>query len=244
LIALVIASVRTAATFAIVSLYVIVCGPPGIAIALWFRWPMILYWLSEKGVRLGFALAGIRVVCEGTIDVGRAAVYCANHASHLEAPVVYSLLRPLYPRVSGIYKKELAKTPILGKVWAIGGFVPVDRRDRQQSDQAIALAVERLRAGNSFMVFPEGTRSRSGVLQPFKKGAFVMAIAAQAPVVPVAVLGADKAMRRGSALIWPATVLVRFGEAVPTAGMTYDDRDRLMAAVRARVGAMLGQGGA
>jgi 1-acyl-sn-glycerol-3-phosphate acyltransferase len=81
-------------------------------------------------------------------------------------------------------------------------------------------------------VFPEGTRSRTGELLPFKKGGFVMAIKAQAPVVPVAVSGGRDAMRKGSRIIHPVTVTVEFCPRVDTSGMTFDDRDRLVAIVR------------
>jgi 1-acyl-sn-glycerol-3-phosphate acyltransferase len=243
--ALVLASVRTVVTFVIVSLYVLAAGPPGIAVALIFRWVTPLYWLSYGGICLGLALAGVRTRAEGARHVvrERATVYCVNHASHLEPPIITKHLSAVYPRLSGIYKKELRKMPVLGKVWEIGGFVPIDRRDRAQSDQAIATAVERMREGRSFIVFPEGTRSRDGDLQSFKKGAFVLAIAAQAPIVPVAIVGTQQSMRRGSRLIWPADVVVRFGAPVPTAGLTYDDRDRVLNDVRDRIGAMLSRGG-
>lgn len=235
---------RTAAAIGAVSLYVLVVGPPALAVAIAFRHPLILYRLGVWAARMGFVLAGLRTVGAGTQHVvpGRAAVYCVNHGSHLEAPAVMPYLSPVFPHLIALYKKEMRKIPILGKVWEVGGFIPIDRRDRAQSDAAIALAVDRLRSGYSFLVFPEGTRSHDGVLQPFKKGAFILAIQAQAPIVPVAVIGASQAMRRGSRLIWPATIHVRFGPPVPTAGLTYEDRDRLMADVHRRIGAML-QGG-
>jgi 1-acyl-sn-glycerol-3-phosphate acyltransferase len=240
-IALAIASVRTLVTAVVVSAYVLIAGPVGIGIALLFRWVTPLYWLSYIGIQLGLFLAGIRTTGEGTEHVvrERAAVYCVNHASHLEPPIITKHLAPAFPMLSGLYKKELRKMPVMGKVWELGGFVPIDRRDRVQSDQAIALAVERLHAGRSFIVFPEGTRSRTGELQPFKKGAFILAIQAQAPVIPVAIIGTGQAMRRGSRLIWPARVRVRFGAPVPTAGLTYEDRDRLMEDVRDRIQALL-----
>ena len=86
--------------------------------------------------------------------------------------------------------------------------------------------------GNSFLIFPEGTRSRTDQLLPFKKGGFIMAIKAQAPILPVAVTGGRDAMRRGSAIVRPVMMSVRIGAPIPTAGLTLDDRDRLIEDVR------------
>jgi 1-acyl-sn-glycerol-3-phosphate acyltransferase len=119
-------------------------------------------------------------------------------------------------------------------VWAfdLAGFVPLERANPGQSRPAVDRAAEALNAGASFLIFPEGTRSRTGALLPFKKGGFLMAIKAQAPIVPVVVSGGRDAMRRGSRLIWPATVTVRFGPPVATTGVGIDDRDALVARVR------------
>jgi 1-acyl-sn-glycerol-3-phosphate acyltransferase len=104
-------------------------------------------------------------------------------------------------------------------------------------------AAESIRRGNTFLIFPEGTRSRTAELLPFKKGGFIMAIKAQAPIVPVAISGGRNAMRKGSAIVRPVDVEVRIGEPVPTAGLTVDDRDTLIATVRARIEAMLARAG-
>jgi len=99
-----------------------------------------------------------------------------------------------------------------------------------------------LRAGTSFLFYPEGTRSEPGTLLPFKKGGFIMAIQAQVPVVPVATHGAYGAMKRGSWLIHPVTVSVRIGEPIETAGLTVNDRDVIVDKVRARMEEMLALG--
>jgi 1-acyl-sn-glycerol-3-phosphate acyltransferase len=89
-----------------------------------------------------------------------------------------------------------------------------------------------MRHGNSFLIFPEGTRSKTEELLPFKKGGFIMAIKAQAPIVPVAIQGGRAAMRRGSRVIHPVTVTVRVGQPIETAGMSVEDRDQLIERVR------------
>ena len=123
------------------------------------------------------------------------------------------------------------------RAFDLAGFVPLERGNREQSLPAIDRAAEALRDGNSFLIFPEGTRSRTGELLPFKKGGFILAIKAQAPVVPVGDRrGARSAMRKGSPIIHPVTVRVRIGEPVETAGMTLDDRDTLAMVAKERAG--------
>jgi 1-acyl-sn-glycerol-3-phosphate acyltransferase len=129
----------------------------------------------------------------------------------------------------------MRRLPILVWVFDVAGFVPIERANKGQSWPAIDRAADALRAGHAFFIFPEGTRSPTGALLPFKKGGFVMAIKAQAPVVPVAVIGGRDAMRKGSALIWPTTVTVAFLPPVATIGATIEDRDQLIAVVRSAI---------
>lgn len=236
-----VAALRTAAAYVCVCLFIVLAGVPGLLAAWMTRRNDHLYWLGVQGVRLGFLLTGLRYVAEGTeyIRPGCPAIYAANHTSNLEPPVVFLILRSLFPRFQFLYKAVLRKTPILGPIFDVGGFVPIDRRDRRQSDRAIAQAVRQIREGNNFIVFPEGTRSRTGELLPFKKGAFIMAIQAQAPIVPVATVGAQDAMHRGSPFIHPTTIQVKLGRPVETAGMTLDDRDRLVHEVHAAMAALI-----
>jgi 1-acyl-sn-glycerol-3-phosphate acyltransferase len=153
-------------------------------------------------------------------------------------------LRMLFPRLRVLYKAELRNLPVLVWVFDAAGFVPLERANRGQSFPAVDRAAAALRGGASFLIFPEGTRSRTGELLPFKKGGFIMAINAQAPVVPVAVSGGRTAMRKGSPLIWPATVTVRIEAPVETAGLSIEARDRLVASVRGSIARALGETGA
>jgi 1-acyl-sn-glycerol-3-phosphate acyltransferase len=237
-----IAALRSAATYVSVALYVLLVGPPILLIAIVFNRRALLYRVGHAGVRLGLLLSGIRIEVEGRehIQRHRAAVYAVNHASNVEPPIIFDALHELFPRLRIVYKAELRKLPVLVRAFDLAGFIPLERGNPEQSLPAIDRAATALREGNSFLIFPEGTRSRTGELLPFKKGGFFLALKGQAPVVPVAIAGARNAMRKGSPFIYPVTVRVRFGAPIETAGMTLDDRDTLVATVRERIKELLG----
>jgi 1-acyl-sn-glycerol-3-phosphate acyltransferase len=233
-----VAAVRSVVTYVVVSIYVLVAGIIGLAIAVPFKWAGLLYDLGHVGIALALGCAGIRYRVSGRAHIpqGRAVVFCSNHQSNVDPPVLF---RALHRRLHILYKAELSRLPILGTVIQVGGFIPVPRDQREAALEAIDMAAASIRRGNSFLIFPEGTRSRTDQLLPFKKGGFIMAIKAGAPIVPVAITGGRDAMRKGSAIVRPVRVEVRVGEPVDTAGYTLDRRDELIAVVRERIEALL-----
>lgn len=229
-----VAALRSCAAYLGIAVYVLVAAPPGILLAQAFKRPGILFELGHLGARLALALAGIRIVVRGRehLKPGRAVVFCANHQSNVDPPVLFTVL---HRRLHILYKAELSKLPLLGRVFVIGGFVPVERDNREAAVASINRGAQAIREGKSFLIFPEGTRSRTRQLLPFKKGGFIMALQAGAPIVPVAIEGGRAAMRRGSKLVWPATVTVTISRPVETRGLSIDDRDRLIEEVRSTI---------
>ena len=198
----------------------------------------ILFRLGHAGVRLALFLAGTRVALEGIEKLGdtRNTVVISNHESHLDAPVLFEALGT---DLRALVKKEIFSWPFLGPILRRAGFVAVDRRDRIQSGQALSRAAKSLRAGSCFLVFAEGTRSLTGRLGPFKKGAFVIALEAGSRIVPVAVNGGRDLMPRGGFRVRRGTVQVRVLDPLEAASYSNADRDRLMAEVHARIAAAL-----
>ncbi len=237
-----VALARSVAAYVVTTLYVLVAGPIAIALALVSRSSSFLFVPGRIGARVALALVGIRYRVAGRACLpapSQGVVFCSNHQSNVDPPVLFLTL---HRRLHMLYKVEFDRIPILSHAMRVGRYVAVDRNNRQQASEAIERAAGFIRDGASFLVFAEGTRSRTGELLPFKKGVFIMAILAQAPVVPVAITGARDAMRKGSAIIRPVAVSVRIGQPVQTAGMTVDDRDRLVMEVRSRIEELLAQG--
>ena len=230
----IIAALRSVLTYLVVGIYVVVAGTIGLLIGVPFRQKNLLYILGHAGVSLALGLSGIRYRVSGRerIPTDRAVVFCSNHESNVDPPVLFEAL---HRRLHILFKAELKKLPILGKVMVAGGFVPVERDKKEASMASIDMAANSIRAGNSFLIFPEGTRSRTAELLPFKKGGFIMAIKAQAPIVPVAVSGGRESMQKGSWIVRPVMVDVRIGEPVETSGYSLDDRDTLIEIVRQRI---------
>ncbi|MBV9669400.1 MAG: 1-acylglycerol-3-phosphate O-acyltransferase [Acidobacteriales bacterium] len=182
-------------------------------------------WIGITGVRL----AGVRVRLIGLdrFDHNRSYIFMSNHVSNLDPPVVI----PNIPqRVSVLAKASLFRIPLLGYAMSKASLIPVHRENREAAIQSIHNAVEVLRQGLSIVIFPEGTRSRTGELLPFKKGPFYMAEEAGVPVVPITVRNTAELMPKGKFEVRRGTVEVIFHDPIEPAQCT--DREELMSAVR------------
>lgn len=175
--------------------------------------------------RLALWLAGVRLVLHGdeALRQDSPRVFVSNHVSWYD---IFTLLAIL-PRYRFVAKAELFKIPLFGPAARRAGTIPIQRENRKAAFQAYDEAAREIKAGASVVVCPEGTRGDSYALRPFKKGPFVLAIAAEAPVVPLVLYGTREVQARGSFIIRSGTVHVHFLEAIPTVGLHYEDRDRL-----------------
>jgi 1-acyl-sn-glycerol-3-phosphate acyltransferase len=171
--------------------------------------------------------AGADVVLENpeVIDASRPRILVANHVSWFD---VLALIAHMPGRCVFVAKAELARVPIFGRAVAACGHIFIDRDDRNRAVESLGAARGLLENESpTIIMFPEGTRSATGELQPFKKGAFVLAIQTGVDIVPAAISGSREIMRKGSLLIRPGTVSVRFGEPIDVQGLTMEDRNRL-----------------
>ncbi len=214
----------------IISLYVLILGPPLLLYMLLTGNSNPLYSAGKRGARMALWLAGVRLDVSGLekIPRDRTVVFMANHQSNCDPPALLAVL----PTVSIMAKKEFFRIPILNRAMLARGFIPVDRQRREAAIAAVDQAVRSLQAGHSFLVFPEGTRSRDGRLQPLKKGVFIMALKVGAPIVPVSVSGSNKVMPKGEFVIHPGRVRITVHAPADTEGHPLDDRELIMERVR------------
>jgi 1-acyl-sn-glycerol-3-phosphate acyltransferase len=176
---------------------------------------------------------GIKVRVHGleTSDDTEPRIFASNHVSWFDVAGLAKVL----PRHKFVAKAELFKVPIFGRAMRAAGMVEIQRDNRKAAFGAYEVAAERIRQGNSVVVFPEGTRGRDYRLRPFKKGPFVLAIAAGVPVVPIIVHGTIEILRKGSFRVHPGTIDIHLLEPVSTTTVDYDHREALMQTVRTRM---------
>ncbi len=227
---------RAVVVLLFLSLFIPPASIAGVLLALVVGHPRPIYRLGRLCIHLGLKLGGIRVSVRGLEHLGdaRNVMLMANHASMLDPCV---LLEAIPVDFKVLVKQELFKVPFLGTAMRRAGLIPVDRADRERARASIAKAVESLKAGNSFLVFPEGTRSRTGELGDLRKGVFIAAMEAGSRIVPVAVKGTRELLPKGRFSIQPGPVTV---ELLPPVQASPDgSREDLMAEVRVRIAAAL-----
>jgi 1-acyl-sn-glycerol-3-phosphate acyltransferase len=221
--------IRTAFISVLLSLYILLVGPPLLLYTLISRNPNPLYWAGVKGTVLSVRAGGVkfRVTGKERIPPG-VCLFVANHTSSADAPAVVGAIPR---RIAILLKESLFRWPIVGQAFHLAKFIPVNRKERESALESLGKAIEALRNGQSFLIYPEGTRSPDGRLQEFKKGAVVMALKAGVPIVPVACSGAHRVMEKRSLVVHPGEILVEFLDPIDPTPYSFEERDKLNARV-------------
>jgi putative phosphoserine phosphatase/1-acylglycerol-3-phosphate O-acyltransferase len=193
---------------------------------------------TSVGSDLALALAGVRLEVTGEEHLWshRPAVFIFNHQSSLDVLALGSLLRRDF---TGVAKKEAARDPRFAPIGALVDVVYIDRANSKRAREALQPVVERLRDGTSIAIAPEGTRTPTPRLRPFKKGAFHIAMQAGVPLVPVVLRNAGQLMWRGESVIRPGTLQVAVLPPISTKGWRVKDLDARVADVRERFSSTL-----
>jgi 1-acyl-sn-glycerol-3-phosphate acyltransferase len=216
---------RTATTLATLAVSTIVAGTTSL-IAAAMRIPERPGGIYERCIH-GWAralnrAAGVRIFTHGEENIRAGAVYMTNHVSWFDIFTVAEIL----PRFTWIAKSELRRIPFFGKAATAAGIIFIERENRKAAFGSYRVASGEIERGRNVVVCPEGTRGAEYSLRPFKKGPFVLAIAAQCPIVPVVVHGTREVMGRGWK-VRSGPVHIHFLEPVETRGLAYEDRFRL-----------------
>ena len=207
------------------SLYTLLVGPPVILYSLITKDPDPVYWAGIKGLTFLVRAVGVRVRVRGLERIPRGVcLFAANHTSSADAPAIVGAIPR---RVVILLKASLFKWPIVGQAFQAVRFIPVNRSAREAAIASVEQASETMKAGQSFLIYPEGTRSPDGRLQEFKKGAVVMAIKAGVPIVPMVCTGAHHIMEKHSLVIRPGEMVVEFLEPIDASKYSFEERDVL-----------------
>ncbi len=192
----------------------------------WFMgrmWGRTIYWGSLSRIRArGFE----------RLEWNQPAILMANHESYMDVPALIAAC-PVPLRF--VARKEVFAVPIMGSAMKVTGQISVDRSNRERAIESLKAAASSIADGRTVLLFPEGTRSADGLLGPFKKGGFMLALQAGVPIVPVGVAGTRDIVPRGGWSFRPGTVQLVVGDPIPTEGLTVEDRDTLMAQVRGAI---------
>jgi len=205
----------------IAAMLLLLFAPPVLLLGILFKKQNWIYWWANWGARNWLRLTGVdvRVVGREQLDPNQTYVFVANHQSYLDAAPLFAFTGR---RMGMIAKKELLNAPILGYGMSFVNVIAIDRSNRDRAVESLKVATERLRAGISFGVCPEGTRAKPGEMLPFKKGAFHMAAQAGVPIAPIALKNADKLMGKGTGEAWPGTIEMVFLPPVDTSWVKSD----------------------
>lgn len=216
---------------ALIAAYTVFWGFVACAVALLDRSGERVIEVARQWVRSILASCRIQVDSEGleALDLEVPYVIMSNHQSVFDVAAIVAS----WPRsFRFVAKRELTWIPLFGWALVLGGHVIIDRSRHARAVASLERAAHRIREGTHVIIFPEGTRSRTGELGPFKSGGFHLALQAQVPLLPVSICGSREITPSHSLRVESGRIRVRYGEPIPTAGLSSEDRTALKERVR------------
>jgi len=197
------------------------------------RGRVYLFW-ARSWSRVVLLFAGIPLQVESAEATERlpAAIFMPNHESAID---ILTLLLAVPHEIRFLAKRSLFYVPFMGWSMWLAGFIPVDRENKHRAKDVLDELASRIREGHSIIVFPEGTRSRSGELGEFKKSGFLLALKTGLPIVPIGIRGARRILGTEGMKLGPGHVRITLGEPIETKGLGVSHRAELMARVRAEI---------
>ena len=229
--------IRTAVFVAYLTVLILLGGPLLVLYGLIVGVNATYYRVGVSAVLWIVRVVGVRTRVEGLENIpDGTCLFAANHASNIDPPV---LVGAIPRRIAILAKKSLFAIPIMGTAFRMAHFIPVDRGSPESAMASLDLAAGYMKEGTSYLIYPEGTRSADGRLLPFKRGAFMLAIKAGVPVVPIACIGAQRILPKKSLWIRSGEVVVRFCPPIDSAGYTLAKRGELAARVHDEIAAAL-----
>jgi 1-acyl-sn-glycerol-3-phosphate acyltransferase len=156
-------------------------------------------------------------------------IFMSNHQGTYD---IFALLGHLPFQFRWLAKKELFSVPFFGWVMAAAGYVNVDREGTRKTVEAMNEAAQKIREGMSVVIFPEGSRSPDGSIQPFKKGGFTLAIKSKVPIIPISIIGSREIMPKGKLTVTSGEIRIRIDHPIETQNYSLKDRKSLMEKVR------------
>ena len=191
-----------------------------------------IFFIGKWILRMARVILGIRLDVSGIegIEKKKAYIFMSNHLSVIDGPLLFMLI-PQYLRV--IIKKEAFRIPIIAQAMRQAGFIPVNRKRLKGGKESIDRASRMIREkGFSFLIFPEGTRSRDGELQPFKRGGVFLALNSRVDILPVTIKGTYEIMPKGSFFIKKGKIRVAFHQPVSVEGFDNQSLSLLVDKIR------------
>ena len=215
-----------------IALHTLVFGTYGVLLALfggsaWF----VHFYCAVPWAKTILKVCGVRVELEGAESIRRdiPRIYMANHCSYFD---IFALLSALPVDFKFIVKQELMEIPVFGHAMRRAGYIGIERKDPRKALKSMHEAAERIRNGASVLIFPEGTRSDDGRLQPFKPGGFHLALKSGCDIVPVTIIGSHRIAPKGSWNIQKGAIRLVLGEALSLEGQSRKNMAQVMERVR------------